>query len=243
MIPKRQWRWSFLAWVARCLAHLAGIPIRVEGLEHLPAPAEPAVLVANHASYLDGILLAAALPPGYRFVAKAELKENFVSRLFLHRLGTEFVERFDQHRGARDSRAMLDRARAGASLLYFAEGTFTRMPGLLPFRLGAFETAVKSRLPVIPLVIRGSRGVLRAGSWFPRRGVVRIGIGPPCAATETLTETRGDEWQATLLLRDRVRGWILEHCGEPDLGRERPAIFTRGGPPGQAGQEMASTID
>ena len=232
LLPCRAWRWSLVGWVARSLALLTGIPLRVQGREQLTDPAQPAVLVCNHASYLDGVLLAATLPPGYRFVAKAELKGNFWSRVFLQRLGTEFVERFDQHRGLDDSRELIAKARAGASLFYFAEGTFTRMPGLLPFRLGAFETAVKARLPVIPLVIRGSRGVLRAGSWFPRRGVIRIEIGPPCPAGEVLHETGGDEWQAPLLLRDRVRGWILNHCGEPDLGRERPTIFTRVQSPG-----------
>lgn len=229
LIPGRVWRWRFLGRMARLLARLAAIPIRIQGLEHLPLAGETAVLVANHASYLDGLFLAATLPPGYRFVAKAELQENFVSRLFLQRLGTEFVARFDRQQGVGASREMIAQAQAGASFLYFAEGTFTRQPGLLPFRLGAFETAVKARLPVIPMVIRGSRAILRGASWFPRRGVVRIEIGPPCLSHEILPATAGDEWQATLKLRDQVREWILQHCGEPDLGSERPEIFAQGG--------------
>lgn len=237
LIPKRRWRWRYIGLMARTLARLTGIPVRVQGREHLPPEGQASILVANHASYLDGVFLAATLPPGYRFVAKAELKGNFWSRVFLKRLGTEFVERFDQHRGADDAREIIDRARSGASFLYFAEGTFTRMPGLLPFRLGAFETAVKVGIPIIPIVIRGSRSILRSGSWFPRRGVVRIQIGPPCPSTEILNEVNGDQWQATLRLRDRVRDWILNRCGEPDLGRERPAIFTRGGPPCLPGED------
>ena len=76
---------------------LAGIPFAVEGLERLPQV--PCVVVANHASYIDGIVAAAALPPDFAFVIKKEMVRVPLAGLLLRRLGSQFVERFDRHKG------------------------------------------------------------------------------------------------------------------------------------------------
>ncbi|MEE8248059.1 MAG: AMP-binding protein, partial [Alphaproteobacteria bacterium] len=66
-LPRRAWRWAWLRGAARLMFWLTGTPLAVDGLEHL-AP-QGGVLVANHASYLDGLVLAAALPGEPVFVA------------------------------------------------------------------------------------------------------------------------------------------------------------------------------
>ncbi|MFN2369044.1 MAG: lysophospholipid acyltransferase family protein, partial [Desulfurivibrionaceae bacterium] len=106
-------------------------PLKVEGLENLPKRSTPCVLAVNHASYLDSIILAGALPHPFGFIAKAELQGNFLLRLLLPRLGTEFVERFDRAEGMAASRKLANRVAGGRSLAFFPEGTFMRMPGLL----------------------------------------------------------------------------------------------------------------
>jgi len=225
VLPKESWRWAVTRTALRIVARCLAMPILVQGLGNLPAKNIPCVLVSNHASYLDSLMLVAVLPRCYSFVAKTELKKNFLLRFLLPRIGTEFVERFDRLQGREDARWLTDRGRAGRSLLFFAEGTFTRMPGLLPFRLGAFEAAVNGNLLVVPMAIRGTRSILRADSWFPRRGAVSVMIGPAIPTAAVLAEANKDHWAATLKLRDRVRTWILRHCGEPDLADERPPIL------------------
>jgi 1-acyl-sn-glycerol-3-phosphate acyltransferase len=91
----------------------------------------------------------------------------------LQRIGTLFVERFDMQRSADEARKIAEAAHAGQSLGFFPEGTFTRMPGLLSFRMGAFVAAAQAG-PVVPVTIRGTRSMLRAGSWFPRRGRLEV---------------------------------------------------------------------
>ncbi|SDM55956.1 1-acyl-sn-glycerol-3-phosphate acyltransferases [Geoalkalibacter ferrihydriticus] len=212
-LPRHAWNWRPLRALVRLAQRLSGLSLKVEGLEHLPP--EPCVLVANHASYLDAYALVAALPMRLSFVAKAELNERKILGFLLRRIGTEFVERFDPRRAAADAGRISGRVRtAGGHLLFFAEGTFTRVPGLRTFRLGAFTTAAAAKLPVVPVAIRGTRFVLREGSWFPRHGAVSIRVGEPIQ----IEDEDGDAWDQALKLRKAARRFILRHCGEPDLG-------------------------
>ena len=101
-------------------------------------------------------------------------------------------------------------ARAGARLVFFPEGTFTRVPGLLPFHLGAFTVACQVGLPVVSVAIRGTRSVMRSDHWFPRRGAVQVTVSPPITPD-------GSDFAAIVRLRDATRARILKFCGEPDL--------------------------
>lgn len=155
----------------RCGAEGEAEPIEVEGFEHVPRD-EPCVIVANHQSYIDGHLLAAVLTVRLSFVAKAELQQKKYLHWFLKRIGVIFVERVDSKAAISGAGEAVVAARAGRSLLYFPEGTFTRVPGLLPFKMGTFATALEAHLPVVPIAIRGAREILRDGSWFPRHGIL-----------------------------------------------------------------------
>jgi 1-acyl-sn-glycerol-3-phosphate acyltransferase len=197
--------------VARGMAVLTGTPIRVKGLEALAGSA--VLLASNHASYLDAFVLTAALPPTVGFVAKRELEGHAFTRALLTRLGTVFVERFEAGQGEEETRKVADALTvetAGGSLVIFPEGTFSRIPGLRPFRMGAFLAAARTGAPVAPVAIRGTRSKLRGGGWFPRRGGVEVEVAPP-------VRPDGDDWAAAVRLRDAVRAGILARCGEPDL--------------------------
>ena len=207
LLPGMALRWHFVGAIARTCVRLCGIRLQVAGLEHLPRQA--GVFVANHASYVDGIVLAAALPRPVSFVAKQELAAHPFAGPLLRRLGAVFVERFDARQGVDDVRRLADDA-GTRPLFFFAEGTFTHQPGLRPFRLGAFQIAVQNGLAVTPVVLGGTREILRDESWLPRRGAVRVTVCEPIVPV-------GEGWQAALQLRDATRREILKHCGEPDL--------------------------
>ncbi|GAB6190705.1 AMP-binding protein [Desulfocastanea catecholica] len=208
LLPWRSGRWRLARVAARLLFGLTGTSIVVHGLEQLRARG-PLILVANHQSYLDGPVLMAALPVRLGFVAKAELAANVVLREVLKRLDVVFVERFDSRQAIEDTRRLKDLAATGQSLLFFAEGTFRRMPGLLPFHMGAFLIAAENNMEVVPITIRGTRAKLRSASWFPRRGPVHLFIGPRLRA-------QGPGWDSALALRDEARRLILLHSGEPE---------------------------
>ncbi len=210
LLPSVAIRWRAARAVARLLLRLVRVPVLIQGSEHVPPANAQCVLVANHSSYLDGLVLLCVMPDPVAFVAKGELRQNWFARWFLTRLGAQFVERFDVAQGTADARYLAAHAREGAPLLFFPEGRFTRYPGLLPFHMGAFSTAAENGLRLVPITIRGTRSALRGSSGFPRPGTVAVVVGEPLVPS-------GRDWQAALDLRNAARAEILRHSGEPDL--------------------------
>lgn len=194
---------------ARAFFAAAGIPLRVSGVERLPEG--PCVVVANHASYLDGVAMQAALPPRFTFVIKKEMVRVPLASLLLRRLGSEFVDRFNRQAGAADTRRVVRKAGAGQAIGFFPEGTFTAVPGLGRFHAGAFVTAARARIPVVPAVILGTRAILPAEAALARPGRIEIEVLPP------LAETRSDEADRVSRLMREARAAILARLGEPDL--------------------------
>lgn len=215
ILPRQTWRWAAVRLAARLLVRLSGTTLQVRGLKNMLCGGRR-VIVVNHASYLDTFLLAAALPIQPVYVAKIELLQSFISRIFLQRLGVMFVERYNVQKGVTGARHLARSAHKVNHLLFFPEGTFTRIPGLRPFHIGAFKIAVDAGIPILPVTLRGSRSLLHPGSWFPRRGLVTVNIGEAI-------KPAGKDWHAAIALRDAARQAILLHCGEPDLAAQPPA--------------------
>lgn len=213
-LPRRL-NWRMVRTFARALVWTTGTRITVHGA--FEATDSAVVYVANHQSYLDGPLMFALLPEPVEFVVKAELERPWYLRLPLRRLGVRFVERFDDARGIAQMHAHADPG--GRPLFVFPEGTFKRMPGLLPFHMGAFTTAVATHAVVRPVAIHGTRSMLRAGSWFIRRGHVSVTVGVPLPVDPDLAP-----WPAAVALRDAARAQLLSGAGEPDLAHESNAV-------------------
>ncbi len=116
------------AWLA-----LSFIPFRVRGLEHLPPG--PCIAVCNHASYLDGIIVTAALPGRFTFLVQHGAADWPYVGLIIKRMNVSFVNRGSVRAAALATREMIERIQAGESFAIFPEGTFRRPATLLPFQL------------------------------------------------------------------------------------------------------------
>ena len=194
---------------ARIALALTGLTPRVTSLQQLARHEGPLVVAANHASYLDALVLTAVLPPHFTYVAKQELLKKPLAAIPLRRLGCAFVERFVSARGVEDTQALEERVRAGESVVFFPEGTFRSQPGLLAFRMGAFMLAARTGKPVLPVTLLGTRTVLRGEELRPHYSALQVHLGAPLSP-------EGEEWQAALQLRDRTRRQILAQLEEPD---------------------------
>lgn len=180
----------------------------IEGIEHLPDG--HSVVVANHASYVDGPLLKGYLPWRFSFVIKGEMRDIPVVHFLLRRAGSRFVERFRSAASARDARRIVKAAQDGESLAFFPEGTFRVEPGVGRFRAGAFLAACKGGMPVVPVAISGTRHMLTCNDWMLRRSSIRIRILPPIGVDDPAFEHHKT-------LAEAARQRILAALEEPDL--------------------------
>jgi len=184
-----------------------GVPMQVRGMEHLPKA--PCIAVANHASYLDGLILTAALPTRFTFVVQDGAASWPLVGLTLSRMGVTFVNRSNPREGALQTRNLIRRVTDGDSLAIFAEGTFKDEPGLMAFKNGTFMIAVRAGVPVVPIAIRGSRRLWGSGNRLPRWSHIVVEASAAIAPT-------GPHKEAETHLRDAVRAQVLAMCGEHD---------------------------
>ena len=195
--------------MSRLLLRFAGMPLVLKSAERIPVG--QCVIVSNHASYLDGLVFTAALPPRFGFVIKREMERVPMAGTLLRRLGHEFVERFNRNRSGVDARRVLRTAVNGSSLVFFPEGTFSQLPGLGKFHAGAFTVAARAGCPVVPAVIRGTRRALPPKRGWPYPGRIEIEFLQPIVAEATAPAA------AAVELREKARSAILDELNEPDL--------------------------
>ena len=187
---------------------LAGVKVTVRGIDNLPT--DSCVVVANHASYADGILLNGYLPPRFGFVIKGEMRSIPVAHFLLRRSGAKFVDRNEGARSSTDARQLVRAAQGGESLGFFPEGSFWSKAGVKQFRAGAFLVAIKGELPLVPIAISGTRSLLGAGTWVPRKTDLIVDILPAIAPGD-------DDFTDSRHLAEAARRQIIAAIGEPDL--------------------------
>jgi 1-acyl-sn-glycerol-3-phosphate acyltransferase len=208
VLPRIEWRWRAVRRIARAALAAIGVPVATAGLDRLAQG--NAVLVFNHSSYADALLLAAVLPDEPAYAAKREFARQIFAGPCLRRLGALFLERYDIGGSLADTDRAIAAARQGRNIVFFPEGSFTRRAGLSDFYLGAFKVAAEAGLPVLPGILRGTRSMLRSDQWFPRWAALGVKI-------EDAVVPSGKDFASILQLRDAARKAVLAGCGEPDL--------------------------
>jgi len=193
--------------VARVVCRALGLSVVIEG--ELPMDDHPSVIAANHSSFIDGLMLYVFLNQPVTFVSSTDMEHQFLLGRIMRGFGCVFVERGRAERSATSVEKLVNSIQSGHHVLIFPEGSISTRAGLRGFHLGAFEAATSSNCPVIPIGIRGSREVLRPGSFRPHPGAVRIVIGNEVVPT-------GREFGDRVLLRDQVRGAIALLSGEEE---------------------------
>jgi 1-acyl-sn-glycerol-3-phosphate acyltransferase len=159
----------------------------VVGAEHLP-PTGAGVVVANHQSWLDPIILPLALPRKPAFLAMEELWRMPVIGTVMRMYGPLAVP---LNRGAVDATALKRSLRAlqgGALLIIFPEGGISPDGRLRPFHRGAAMLAARAKAPLIPVAIQGTADALPLGRMLPRRRPITVRIGRPIAPPGTERE-------------------------------------------------------
>jgi 1-acyl-sn-glycerol-3-phosphate acyltransferase len=175
--PRQVARLTGVPW-ARTLARLIPMRVRVEGREHLD-PQRSYVLVSNHQSQSDVLVLYGWLGVDFKWVMKQELRRVPGIGVACDRLGHIFIDRSDHAAALATLAAAREKIVDGTSVIFFPEGTRSRNGQLLPFKKGAFRMALDLGLPILPLTVAGTRDVLPAGTSDLLPGSVRLVIHRP----------------------------------------------------------------
>jgi 1-acyl-sn-glycerol-3-phosphate acyltransferase len=147
------------------------------------------------------------MPTDIVYVAKKELLEVPILRTFVKKLNCIMVDRLDFIKSLSVKKQVVESVQHGNSILIFPEATFTDKPGLLPFKLGAFITAVETKTPICSIAIQGTRAILRGTRYLAKPGTIRISI-------KGLITPKSDEWSEVIRLQSLVRNEIAKECGE-----------------------------
>ena len=170
----------FVALWADMVCALIGLRVQVNGGEHLLSP-RPAVFLLNHQSNADGFLVGKLIRGDITYLSKKELARQWPIRSWVMRQsGQILVDRDDAASAGKAMQELITAVRKGGlSAAIFPEGRRSQSTTLLPFNKGAFLTALRVKVPIIPIVIHNSIDAQPKGETLFRPTTVRVDVLPP----------------------------------------------------------------
>lgn len=182
--------------------------LSIEGAEHIPVE-PPFVMVANHASHLDALVLAAPLPTRLRDrvfpVAAADVFFTHAPVTLFAALMLNALPMYRSHRGHHSLRVLRERL-VGEPCAYilFPEGARSRTGEMLPLKSGIGMIIAGTNVPVVPCWLDGCMAAMRPGQWLPRPRKIRVRVGQPVSFEGTSNTREG--WDAIAAeLERRIR--------------------------------------
>jgi 1-acyl-sn-glycerol-3-phosphate acyltransferase len=210
------------------VAEIHGLRLAVEGA----LPTEPCVMVANHLSYLDPIVVASRIP--CTALAKREVSSWPVIGPAASQMGAIFVDRSDTHSRAAALLGAIRALRDGVSVLNFPEGTTTDGRALLPFAAGIFGAARIADVPVVPLALAYGtpRAAWTGGETFLPHYARTASRSSLSAVLRVGAAIDSRAFASAVALAAHARRAVIELCRpepeDPHEPTERPVAVDRG---------------
>lgn len=168
---------------------------------------KPQILMANHQSDFDIMVLLATIPGQFRWIAKKELFKIPLFGTAMRKAGYISIDR-QNHEKAMDSvEKALQKIREGKSIMSFPEGTRSRNGVIRPFKRGMFHLAIASGAPIVPISIIGSGQIMPKGSLSVKPGKITVVIGSPIDVSRYTAEDHD-------ILIEQVRNVIIRNYEE-----------------------------
>lgn len=164
----------------------AGVRAEVGGLSNIERD-RSYIFIPNHLSFFDIFALLACLSVDFKFILKQELMRIPVLGWSMRRAGYISIDRSSAAKTRLTFKRAVQHIKDGTSLIIFAEGTRSSDGMLGPLKRGAFQLAIASGSPVVPVAIAGTREIMPKGSLKINKGSIRIQVGTPI---ETATYTK-----------------------------------------------------
>jgi len=163
---------------SRALLRISGVRVYTEGIDQIETTTAY-VYIPNHTSFFDIFSLLAYLPVDFKFILKEELMRLPILSWAMRKAGYISISRSSPARARKTLKGAIDMIKKGTSLVIFAEGTRSCDGALQPLKRGAFQLAMASGAPIVPVAIKGSNEIMAKGSYKIKRGVIRITVAKP----------------------------------------------------------------
>ena len=149
----------------------------------------PYIIISNHQSHYDIITLVTTLGIQFRWIIKKEILKLPIFGYALYASRNIFIDRSNTTSAIESINKGFDRLPKGVSVMVFAEGTRSPDGQIHEFKKGGFVTAVRRKIPILPVTVNGSRRVMRKGSFTLKPGKIQIVIGDPIDTSGYTTDT------------------------------------------------------
>ena len=180
-----------------------GVKVRIEGMGHLNGKG-PYIFMSNHQGSYDIFALLGHLPYQFKWLAKKELFSIPFFGWTMAAVGYISIDRG----GTRDTVEAMNEAaqkiRDGMSVVIFPEGSRSPDGSIQPFKKGGFTLAIKSKVPIVPVAISGSRAIMPKDKFTATSGEIRILVAHPI-------ETENSALKDRELLMKKVRETISKN--------------------------------
>ncbi|KAL8788695.1 MAG: hypothetical protein Q9213_001509, partial [Squamulea squamosa] len=164
------------------MRYTTGVTFHIISGSHHLLNSRPCVIIGNHQSELDVLLLGHIFPPYCSVTAKSSLKKVPFLGWFMALSGTVFIDRANSQSARQAfSGAASEMLQHRQSVFIFPEGTrsYARGPELGGFKKGAFHLAVQAQVEVVPVVCANYWGLLGAREWRFRSGEIPVRVLEP----------------------------------------------------------------
>jgi 1-acyl-sn-glycerol-3-phosphate acyltransferase len=142
-------------------------------------PNQSYVVVANHQSIYDILVVYGHLPLDFKWVMKIELRKMPFVGFACEKMGHIYVDRQNRQASVQAMEAAKSKLVDGTSVVFFPEGTRSNGNQLKPFKKGAFRMAKDLQLPILPISISGADRVLKSGGFIITPGQIKLIIHEP----------------------------------------------------------------
>ena len=176
---------------AKSILFVSGVKVDVQGLNNID-PSQSYIYMSNHRSNFDIPVLLGCLPIQFRWLAKAELFKIPIFGRAMRGAGYVQINRFNRESAFKSIDEIASKMKNGVSVMIFPEGTRSDDGNLKPFKKGGFIMAVDSGVPIVPLILRGTRSIMAKGSWRINPGNVTLSIQKPIDTTDYTRDIKDD---------------------------------------------------
>lgn len=153
-----------------------GVKVKIEGMEHIKGEG-PYIFMSNHQSSYDIFALLGHLPFQFKWMAKKELFSIPFLGWTMAAAGYISIDREGSRETVKAMNEASQRIQDGMSVVIFPEGSRSPDGSIQPFKKGGFTLAIKSKVPIVPIAIAGSREIMAKDQLTVAPGEIRMRMG------------------------------------------------------------------